>query len=171
MHKFFCRYNQVTESYELSNTQGQNLFNRIRVQAEDDLLPKIKNCLISLSKLFAKIHIVLDIAQQILSDAEPILTSIMTENETQTLAISNMHYQIFNSALPAESLPIEDKEWTVAEALSTLNDLLLQASNEALELEKNINIAELNRACLLLEHSISNQLQKMSYLKSKYCND
>ena len=46
MHRFFCIYNHMTEKYELSLLRGGLNFNsKARVQAENSLLPAIRNSL------------------------------------------------------------------------------------------------------------------------------
>ena len=131
MHKFFCNYNNLTEKYELSLSRNNFFFNKSMVQAENTLLPQIKNDIQSLYE-----NIVL------LKENEKDEDKLNCLDETE-LMISNLYYSLFAS-------PLELIEHKTFEQEKTLQ-YSLQLANQ---LEKNINIPEYNRLISLIKNNL-----------------
>ena len=131
MHKFFCNYNNLTEKCELSLSKSNLFFNKSMVQAENTLLPQIKNDIQSLYE-----NIVL------LKENEKDEDKLNCLDETE-LMISNLYYSLFAS-------PLELIEHKTFEQEKTLQ-YSLQLANQ---LEKNINIPEYNRLISLIKNNL-----------------
>ena len=131
MHKFFCNYNNLTERYELSKTQGIMFNNKINIQAENTLLPQIRNNLQSLYTLLVTLKD---------NEKDEHRLSVLDESE---LLLSNLYYSLFSSPLelPAERKALSGNELTSAIALVGL-------------LERDINIPEYNRMALLIKNNL-----------------
>ena len=84
MHKFFCSYNNLTERYELSKTQGI-VFGKVNVQAESVLLGEVKKNMQSLYNLTALLKE---------NEKEEKRLEILDETE---LLLSNLYYSLFAS--------------------------------------------------------------------------
>ena len=131
MHKFFCSYNNLTERYELSKTQGI-VFGKVNVQAENVLLDEIKKNMQSLYNLTALLKE---------NEKEERRLEILDETE---LLLSNLYYSLFAS--PFELL---------GEKRTLTGNELKEALNLALLLESKINIPEYNRLITLIKNNIS----------------
>ena len=131
MHKFFCSYNNLTERYELSKTQGI-VFGKVNVQAENVLLGEVKKNMQSLYNLTALLKE---------NEKEEKRLEILDETE---LLLSNLYYSLFAS--PFELL---------GEKRTLTGNELKEALNLALLLESKINIPEYNRLITLIKNNIS----------------
>jgi len=131
MHKFFCNYNSLTEKYELSLSKNNFFYNKSTIQAENTLIPQIKNDIQSLYE-----NIVL------LKEKETDENKLNRLDETE-LMVSNLYYSLFAS-------PLE-----LAENRESQTEQILQTSLElANQLEKNINIPEYNRLVALIKNNL-----------------
>ena len=140
MRKFFCNYNYLTERYELSNYRGGIFNNKILVQAENTLLPEIKNNIQSLYELIVKIkELTTDEAQ-------------MTRLDETELMISNLYYNLFTSPL---ELPENSDN-------NELKNLYQRAIALTSELEKAINIPEYNRTTSLIKNNLQDNYNSLS---------
>ncbi len=138
MHKFFCNFNSLTQRYELSGTRSSigGLFApRVGTQAENNLLEEIKRLLQELYK-----NIVL------IKEKETDETRLQILEETELL-ISNLYYSLFASPLelPEQGSHASGKELTSAIEIVG-------------KLEKNINIPEYNRLCLIIRNNLNSLL-------------
>ena len=87
MHKFFCNYNNLTGKYELSQSKNYLFSNKSYMQAENTLLPQIKQDIQSLYE-----NIVL------LKESETDENKLNRLDETE-LMVSNLYYSLFASPL------------------------------------------------------------------------
>ena len=131
MHKFFCNYNNLTERYELSKSQGF-VFGKVNAQAENVLLGQIKENMQSLYNLIALLKE---------NEKEEKRLEILDESE---LLLSNLYYSLFASPfeLSTETRPLSGSEFKEALALISI-------------LERDINIPEYNRLILLIKNNLS----------------
>lgn len=131
MHKFFCNYNNLTGKYELSLSRGNLFSNKTMMQAENTLLPQIRN---DLQSLYENIILLKE------NEKEEDKLNILDETE---LMISNLYYSLFAS-------PLE-----LAQEKQNTNEQILQNSLKLLNsLEKNINIPEYNRQITLIRNNL-----------------
>ena len=131
MHKFFCNFNNLTGKYELSLARGNFFSNKAMVQAENTLLPQIRN---DLQALYENIIL--------LKESESVEDRLNILDETE-LMISNLYYSLFAS-------PLE-----LAQEKQNTNEQILQNSIMLLNsLEKNINIPEYNRQIMLIKNNL-----------------
>ena len=130
MHKFFCNYNKLTERYELAKSQSFVFSPKVNVQAENTLLPQIKN---NLQALYEQIVL--------LKEGQTNEEKLTILDETELL-ISNLYYSLFASPLNlAETNPID-------------SSALKRAIELALLLERDINIPEYNRLIVLIKNNL-----------------
>ena len=131
MHKFFCNYNNLTERYELSLARNNFFTNKTSIQAENTLLPQIKN---DIQTLYENIVILKE------NEKEEKRLNILDETE---LLLSNLYYSFFAS-------PLE-----LAQNKSSENNQILQSSLQLVnQLEKNINIPEYNRVVGIIKNNL-----------------
>ncbi len=130
MHKFFCNYNNLTESYELSQFRNMGLNRSAIIQAENTLLPQIQQTIQSLYE-----NVVL------LKEKESDENKLRILDETE-LMISNLFYSLFTSPLEL----VDDKKQSSGNAQTSL-----QLINELI---KMINIPEYNRLCILIKNNL-----------------
>lgn len=130
MHKFFCNYNNLTESYELSQFRNMGLNRSAIIQAENTLLPQIQQTIQSLYE-----NVVL------LKEKESDENRLRILDETE-LMISNLFYSLFTSPLEL----VDDKKQSSGNAQTSL-----QLINELI---KMINIPEYNRLCILIKNNL-----------------
>ncbi len=128
MHKFFCNYNNLTESYELSAQRSFPISRMSQIQAENTLLPKIKTLIQSLYE-----NVVL------LKEKEKDEEKLKVLDQTE-LMISNLYYSLFASPL---ELVGEKMEPNIANCKAIINQLI-----------SLINIPEYNRLCLLIKNNL-----------------
>lgn len=140
MHKFFCNYNTLTERYELSLSRGNIFNNRISVQAEETLLPEIKE---NLQNLYEK---VVHIKDNVSGEDK---LSILDETE---LLISNLYYSLFASPLELSSNNSKNED---------LKTLYSSAVELASQIEKVINIPEYNRLISIVKNNLQNNLNSL----------
>lgn len=137
MHKFFCNYNNLTEKYELSLSRNNLFSNKTTMQAENTLLPQIRQ---DIQELYENIVL--------LKEIETIEERLNSLDETE-LMVSNLYYSLFAS-------PLE-----LAENKPSQNDQVLQNSLELINsLERNINIPEYNRLVNLIKNNLELLLVK-----------
>ncbi len=139
MHKFFCIYNHMTEKYELSLLRGGLNFNsKARVQAENSLLPAIRN---SLQQLYSDLIL---LKEKITDELA------LTKLDESELMLSNLYYSFFAS--PLDILEIDfNNPISVKELLSKMIALLS-------ELDGQINIPEYNRLARLIKNNLQDIL-------------
>ena len=131
MHKFFCNYNNLTGKYELAQIKNNFFSNKSSIQAENTLLPQIRE---DLQKLYENIVL--------LKEAENNESRLNRLDETELL-ISNLYYSLFASPLELiTATPIQS------------NQILLNSLELANQLEKNINIPEYNRLISLIKNNL-----------------
>ena len=131
MHKFFCSYNNLTEKYELTLAKNNIFTNKATVQAENTLLPQIRQ---DIQNLYENIVL--------LKENEKDEDRLNRLDETE-LMVSNLYYSLFASPLD------------LAEKETNNNQQILQASLELINnLEKNINIPEYNRLVGLIKNNL-----------------
>ncbi len=130
MHKFFCNYNNLTERYELMSNNRNVFRNNAQIQAENTLLPKVRDDIQSLYE-----NIVL------LKEKEKDEERLGILDETELL-ISNLYYSLFASPLEL----VEGNEKTEA-TYNKCKELIY-------ELLKFINIPEYSRLCELIKNNI-----------------
>ena len=128
MQKFFCNYNNLTQRYELAQSQNFLFNRRVEVQKENSLLGEIRNNIQSLYDLV--------IALKANQNEENLL--LLEESE---LLISNLFHSLFAS-------PLEIKTPTPS------NDDIAKAIKLAMVLERDINIPEYNRIVLLVKNNL-----------------
>ena len=87
MHKFFCNYNNLTGKYELSQSKSNLFSNRAYMQAENTLLPQIKQ---DIQALYENIVM--------LKEKETNENRLNRLDETE-LMVSNLYYSLF-AAVP-----------------------------------------------------------------------
>ena len=126
MHKFFCFYNNLTQRFELS--QKQSFRNSTILQAENTLIPEIKN---NIQLLYENIVLLKE------QEKEEKRLEIFDETE---LYVSNLFYSLFASPLEL----VEDEK---IEPINITNNLL-----------RDINIPEHNRLCQLIKNNIESLL-------------
>ena len=129
MHKFFCSFNKLTERYELGKTQGLMFGGKVNIQAENTLLPQIKN---NIQSLYEQIVL--------LKEGQNDDSKLTILDETELL-ISNLYYSLFAS--PLELTEKKTGELTTDKAIEL-----------ALLLERDINIPEYNRLIVLIKNNL-----------------
>ena len=127
MHKFFCFYNNLTQRFELS--QKQSFRNSTILQAENTLIPEIKN---NIQLLYENIVLLKE------QEKEEERLEIFDETE---LYVSNLFYSLFSS--PLELVEDEKIEPNLQNAINTTNNLI-----------RDINIPEHNRLCQLIKNNL-----------------
>ena len=138
MHKFFCIYNHMTEKYELSLLRGLNFNSKARVQAENSLLPAIRN---SLQQLYSDLILL----KEKITDEQT-----LTKLDESELMLSNLYYSFFTS--PLDVLEIDfNNPISVKELLAKMIALLS-------ELDGQINIPEYNRLARLIKNNLQDIL-------------
>ena len=138
MHKFFCIYNNMTEKYELSLLRGLNFNSKARVQAENSLLPAIRN---SLQQLYSDLIL---LKEKITDELA------LTKLDESELMLSNLYYSFFAS--PLDILEIDfNNPISVKELLAKMIALLS-------ELDGQINIPEYNRLARLIKNNLQDIL-------------
>lgn len=131
MHKFFCNYNILTGKYELAQAKNNFFSNKSTIQAENTLLPQIKE---DLQLLYENIVL--------LKEKENDENRLNRLDETE-LMVSNLYYSLFAS-------PLE-----LAHNKQSENDKILLNSLELInQLERNINIPEYNRIVMLIKNNL-----------------
>lgn len=128
MHKFFCNYNNLTQRYELSQSQGFMFNRRIEVQKENNLLGQIKTNLQSLYDLVGS-----------LKDGQNEENLLLLEESE--LLISNLFHSFFASPLEINKTEQNPNNLQKALELASL-------------LERDINIPEYNRIILLIKNNL-----------------
>lgn len=131
MHKFFCNYNNLTEKYELSLAKSSFFSNKSTIQAENTLLPQIKE---DIQQLYE--YIVL------LKEFETDENKLNLLDETE-LMVSNLYYSFFASPLELASENKKEVKVILIESLKIIGAL-----------EKNINIPEYNRLVNLIKNNL-----------------
>ncbi|MBQ8909084.1 MAG: hypothetical protein IJY90_02205 [Clostridia bacterium] len=131
MHKFFCSYNNFTERYELTKSQG--IFSpRVNIQAENILLNQIKKNIQSLYELTVTL-------KENEKDEQKLITLDQTE-----LLISNLYYSLFASPLDINENKRALTGTELAEAIKLVGLL-----------ERDINIPEYNRMALIIKNNLT----------------
>lgn len=130
MHKFFCSYNNLTERYELTKSQGM-FCTKVNTLAEKTLLTEIKVNLQKLYELIVKIK-----------ENEKDENKLIILDETELL-ISNLYYSLFASPL---DLPQNKTATTGLE--------LTEAINITSFLQRDINIPEYNRMIMIIKNNL-----------------
>ena len=130
MHKFFCNFNHLTQRYELSPMRGMAIRNNATIQAENTLLPEIRQ---NIQDLYEFIVLIKE------NEKNEDKLNILDDTE---LLISNLYYSIFSSPL---ELVEENKKSgaTIDDCRRLVNNLL-----------RLINIPEYSRLCQLIKNNL-----------------
>ena len=138
MHKFFCNYNLLTETYELTLAKGLAI-GKVSSMAENTLLPKIKDLM---QDLYTTLTSLKDIEKD---------ENRQEELDKTELLLSNLFYSLFTA-------PLDIKE---SEGQNEAKTLYQKAIMLAGEIEKLINIPEYNRSISLIRNNLQNILNTL----------
>ena len=141
MHKFFCNYNNLTQRYELNQTQGFMFNRRVEIQKENTLLGQIKTNLQNLYDLIVAIK-------------EGQTEECLLLLEESELLISNLFHSLFAS--PLEINKQEQNSNNIQKALEIVYLL-----------ERDINIPEYNRIILLVKNNLQSIERKSTSAVTK----
>ncbi len=132
MHKFFFKYNNLTENLELS-TSKSSFLNKTYIQSNSNILNKIKNDIQNLYELIVEI-------KENTTD-----NNHLTKINNTELIISNLFYSLFTSPLELLGKNTEQKN---------LKELYQKAITLTSELISTINIPEYSRLCQMIRNNL-----------------
>lgn len=146
MHKFFCSYNNLTESYELSFSKNTLLTPRVNIQAENTLLKEIKDLIQELYNQTTDLKDKVDEGE------------MLNKIDEVELLLSNLYYSLFSSPLDLKS---------PSQATQTEKESFAKCYELASTLEKKINIPEYLRICTIIKNIFQSLLNSLTPEQNK----
>ncbi len=167
MHKFYSYFNTLTGQREISDTNRFTMaFNQVRTQGDDKILPEIKELIQELNQKITDINYLFEIISKQRSEFKNDLEYLLHENDFISSGLTSIHVAIFHSPLEllSPTLKIEDKDF--AKILQMLKGIYINFRCKFLQLEKKINIGELNRLITIMDRSLTSIIDKLTLILS-----
>ncbi len=165
MHKYYSYFNTLTGQREISDTNRFTMaFNQVRTQGDDKILPEIKDVLQELNQKLTDINYLYQIASKQRSEFKNDMEYLLQENDFISSGLSSIHISIFHSPLEllSPTLKLEDKDF--AKILQMLKSIYINFRCKFLQLEKKININELNRLITIMDRSLTSIIDKITLI-------
>lgn len=167
MHKFYSYFNTLTGQREIADTNRFTMaFNQVRTQGDEKILPEIKELLQDLNQKMTDINYLYNISSKQRSEYKNDMEYLLQENDFLSSGLSSIHIAIFHSPLEllSPTLKIEDKDFAII--LQILKSIYINFRCKFLQLEKKINIGELNRLITIMDRSLTSIIDKITLILS-----